>query len=74
MRVVPCGRNWVLLSLQSKTSDDVTHTHQALEIVAETTVTYHLTPSRVAPRTQDQKPAAGEKVKELGACALLVGM
>ena len=48
MRVVPCGRNWVLLSLQSKTSDDVTHTHQALEIVAETTVTYHLTPSRVA--------------------------
>ena len=48
MRVVPCGRNWVLLSLQTKTSEDVIHTHQALEIVAETTSTYHLTPSTVA--------------------------
>ena len=48
MRVVPCDRNWVLLPLQSKTSEDVTHTQQALDFVAETTVTYHLTPSRMA--------------------------
>ena len=44
------------------------------ETPIKTTMRHHLTPNRVAPRKQDQKPTVDEKVKKLEACALLVGM